>query len=247
MTRSEVLAITSDGNSLVGGAELVDEARGMVVLLHGIPSVAPPDPNDHGYPGLARAVAEKGFSAVWADMRAVRGSSGNFSIEGWVRDVAAIVETARERKTTGPLVLVGSSAGGTVSAVAVGRGLEVDGLALLAAPAHWISFARDPLAGVERIRSQAGMPLSDDVLADPTAWAAEFNNVVAVDAVANVTVPVLVVHGTADDVVPVSHADELAHAAPQAELVIVDGAPHQLRRDPRTLAVLFDWLEKIAR
>jgi pimeloyl-ACP methyl ester carboxylesterase len=189
-------------------------------------------------------------------MRAVRGSGGYFSIEGWVRDATAIVAAARELQPTSgglgrranksvPLILVGSSAGGAVSAVAVARGLEVDALALLAAPAHWASFAANARAGAARIVEQAGMQLAEDVLADPQAWADEFLTVSAVDAMPDIHIPTLIVHGTADDVVPVGHADELARAAPHAEAQIVDGAPHQLRRDPRALEVVFDWLDKL--
>jgi pimeloyl-ACP methyl ester carboxylesterase len=125
--------------------------------------------------------------------------------------------------------------------------LEVDGLAILAAPAHWVSFASDPRVGMTRIVEQAGMPLAEDVLADPAPWADEFASVVAEDALRNVHVPTLVLHGSADDVVPVSHAGDLARSAPHAETHIIEGAQHQLRRDPRALEILFDWLGKLPR
>jgi pimeloyl-ACP methyl ester carboxylesterase len=87
------------------------------------------------------------------------------------------------------------------------------------------------------------MPLAAEVLDDPTAWVAEFDAVVAERAISKVKVPVLIVHGTGDDVVPVDHAHRLAEAAPAADLRIVEGAPHQLRRHPEVVALVADWLE----
>ncbi len=239
------IQISCDGNVLKGGAFVPDDAERSVVLLHGIPSVAPPDPSDTGYRGFARAFAEQGWVAGWADMRAVRDSEGYFSIEGWVTDVAAIVGAVRDLKPTRFFALVGSSAGGAVSTVAVSRGLHVDALALLAAPAAWLSFAADPVAGLTRITQEAGMTVAPDVMEDPSAWAAEFDAVVTRDAIADVRVPVLVVHGDADDVVPVDHAAEITARAEEAELHIIKGAAHQLRRDERALRVLMQWLDRV--
>src|ERR687896_1085645 len=89
------LEVSSDDLRLAAGACVPDEPVGLIVLLHGIPSVNPPDPGDEGYPGLARRFASSKWLAVWADMRARGRSPGHFSIEGWVRDARAIVEQAR--------------------------------------------------------------------------------------------------------------------------------------------------------
>ena len=240
------LEISSDGNLLTGAALVPEDADRTLVLLHGIPSTAPPDPDDEGYPGLARRFADAGWVAGWADMRAVRGSSGFFSIEGWVADVAAIVASVRALKPTGFVALVGSSAGGAVASEAVARGLQVDALALLAAPAAWVSFAGDPRAGVDRITREAGMAVTPEVIEDPTEWAAEFDGVGTRESISRVDVPVLVLHGDADDVVPVDHAIDIAAAARDAELHILKGGAHQLRRDERAVHTLVQWLDGLS-
>jgi pimeloyl-ACP methyl ester carboxylesterase len=240
------LEITSDGNVLVGGAFIPDGASRSVVLLHGIPSISPPDPDDVGYPGLARTFGEAGWVAAWADMRAVRNSPGFFSAEGWVTDVASIVAAVRALHPTSFLALVGSSAGGAVSTEAVARGLDVDALALLAAPAAWVSFAGDPVAGLARVTGDAGMAVAPEVIQDPTAWAAEFDSVTTMESIKRVQVPVLILHGDADEVVPVDHAGDIAAGAVDAELHIIKGAAHQLRRDERALATLMRWLEGLS-
>ena len=238
------LQVECDGNALKGGAFVPDDADRSVVLVHGLPSIAPPDPDDPGYRGFAQMFAEQGWVAGWADMRAVRESEGYFSIEGWVTDVAAIVGAVRDVKPTGFVALVGSSAGGAVSTVAVARGLKVDALALLSTPAAWVSFAGDPVAGLTRITQEAGMVVAPDVMKDPTAWAAEFDVVVTRDAIADVDVPVLIMHGDADDVVPVDHAADISMGARDAELHIVKAGAHQLRRDERALQTLMQWLDR---
>ena len=219
------------------------------MLLHGIPSAAPPEVDDTGYEGLAERFAEAGWAAAWGEMRGVRESQGHFSIEGWVRDARAIVDAVRtiEGLAGLSLALVGSSAGGSVAVEATKRGAPVNALALLAAPAAWVSFADDPPAAVKKITEEAGMTLAEEVLADPTAWIGEFETVVTENSVVDIRVPLLIVHGTADDVVPVSHASRIADRARNPEVKIIDGALHQLRRDDKAVEIVLDWLERTFR
>lgn len=244
MTGVRDLVVTCDGLRLTGGACIPERARAVVVLLHGIPSAAPADPRDEGYAGLARRFGAKGFAAVWADMRGAREAPGFFSIEGWVRDATAIVDAARNLKeaTDLPVALVGSSAGGVVAAEATRRGAPVDALVLMAAPAAWVSFAADSASAVSRITKEAGMRLAPDVLADPNDWAAEFGRIATEQTIADLRMPILVVHGSDDDVVPVGHAGRIAAAALGADLRIIEGASHQLRRNDEAIAVVVDWL-----
>lgn len=223
-----------------------ESPRGVLLLLHGIPSVNPPDPDDRGYAGWAEDLAAKGWLAVWGDLRARGASPGYFSIEGWVRDALAVIDGVRNLESARdlPLALIGSSAGGCVSAEAIRRGAKVEALALLGAPAAWLFFAGDGPAGVQRITAEAGMALAPEVLEDPTSWAAEFETITTEDAIAEVKVPTLILHGTADDVVPVEHAHLIAARSTAAELVLIDGAPHILRHDTKAMTVLDEWLDR---
>ena len=241
------LPVSSDDHALAYSYVTPDDPRGIVLLFHGIPSVNPPAPDDRGYPGWAEDLAGKGWLAVWGDLRARGASPGYFSIEGWVRDALAVIDAARdvEEARNLPLALIGSSAGGCVSAEAIRRGAKADALALLGAPAAWLFFAGDGATGVRKITQEAGMALDPAVITDPSSWAAEFETITTENAIAEVRVPTLILHGTADDVVPVEHAHMIAERAPAAELVIVDGAPHILRHDPKAMTVLEDWLDRV--
>jgi uncharacterized protein len=239
------VTVTSDGLALPAGAALPAHRRGMVVALHGLPSTAPRAPDDDGYPGLGRRFAQRGWAALWVRMRAAAGAPGHFPLRGWVRDARAAVAAARRLEPALPLALLGSSAGGAVSLQALVEGAPVDALVLLGTPAEWVSFAATPEAGLLRITRDAGMAVAPEVSADPSQWAAEFTGMVPEEAAARTGVPVLVVHGSDDEVVPVAHAHRLARRAPAAELRVLDGAPHQLRRLPEVVPLVVEWLERV--
>jgi alpha-beta hydrolase superfamily lysophospholipase len=243
--RERELKVSVNELTLSGGVCAVEGARLGVLLLHGMPSIAPPDPGDEGYPGLARAVAAQGFSAAWLNMRAAKGQPGSFSIEGWVKDATAAVAalTAQDFRDL-TVVICGSSAGGAVAAEVVRRGAPVDGLALLAAPAEWLSYSAHPQAGLERITQDSGMAVAQEVLADPAAWGEEFRRVSTETSLAGVHVPVLIVHGDEDVVVPPEHAARISTACPQAEVHMLPGGSHQLRKDPRAMQILLEWMER---
>ena len=58
--------------------------------------------------------------------------------------------------------------------------------------------------------------------------------------------PLLVVHGSDDDLVPVFDARVLVDAHGDAELRIMNGAGHRVRHDPRAIAVLLGWLDRVS-
>lgn len=219
--------------------------RAVAVLLHGIPSVAPRDPLDEGYEGLARRFAERSMAALWADLRGVRDAGGFFSIEAWVDDARSLVEAASAVVDDTPIVIVGSSAGGAVALEAAARGAELAAVVCLGTPAAWGSFATDGAEGIRRIERDAGMKVSSGAVAAPDEWASEFDRVTAMSSIEHVDLPVLVVHGTDDDVVPVDHAFLLGRASPRARVEILQAAGHQLRREPRAVELVLDWLEEV--
>jgi pimeloyl-ACP methyl ester carboxylesterase len=245
--KESTLSILCDGHRLAGGAASPEDPRGLVLLLHGIPSVTAPEPGDEGYPGLARTFAAAGWVGAWVDMRSVRGSPGDFSIQGWVRDARAAFDAARtlDGASALPTAVVGSSAGGAVAAELVRRGAPVNALALLAAPAQWLSFAVDAEEAFRRVVDEAGMTVAASVRESPEEWMREFDEVATERSMIGVRVPTLIVHGDADDVVPVDHAGRIADRAPNAEARIVVGAGHQLRRDPEATSIVLEWLARV--
>ena len=60
----------------------------------------------------------------------------------------------------------------------------------------------------------------------------------------NARVPLLLMHGDEDELVPESDSRSIAEAHGSAELHIIPGGGHRLRHDPRAIAMLIGWLDR---
>jgi uncharacterized protein len=81
---------------------------------------------------------------------------------------------------------------------------------------------------------------------DPDAWIRAIANLDPIAAAERIEPrPWLLVHGSADDVVPVDDARQLAAAGGDCvDLRIVANGQHRLRHDPRAIAALLGWLDR---
>jgi putative redox protein len=79
----------------------------------------------------------------------------------------------------------------------------------------------------------------------PEEWLGNFERVSPVKYIAEIAPrPLLLVHGSQDDMVSVSHAYKLyAEAGEPKNIVIFSNAGHRLRRDNRAVAIVIDWLK----
>jgi pimeloyl-ACP methyl ester carboxylesterase len=64
---------------------------------------------------------------------------------------------------------------------------------------------------------------------------------------AQINTPLLVLHGTADTLIPASHARALAAAAPRADLELVPGYGYELAFEPVAQARILAWLDALQR
>ncbi|MFN2641084.1 MAG: alpha/beta hydrolase family protein [Actinomycetota bacterium] len=240
------MALRSGSLTLEGHFLAAENPRAAVILLHGMPSGAPPDPNDPGYAGLAEVFAKRGYSALHFNFRGAHGAPGEFSLEGWAEDVGAALDAVAEIDDSLVRVLVGSSAGGAVAIRAASRRPDVGAVASLAAPAGYESITKDPAGAVQRLRN-VGMLRDPAFPPDLDAWLREFEEGSPEKHAARIAPRhLLVIHGDADEVVPYTHAERIfAAAAEPKELVRISGGRHRLRRDERALAALFDWLDHL--
>ena len=236
-----------DGLRLVGEQVVPAGAHVLLVLCHGIPSGNPPDPADPGYAGLASDLASHGYGAVWFNFRGSRSSPGNFSAQGWCRDLGAVADLLARQHDL-PLVAIASSAGGATAIVAAAESGRFEAVATLAAVASLretgLLSSTDAL--LQRFRN-AGIIRDPAFPSDRDAWLEEFDQTSALDHIGRISPkPVLLVHGTADDVVPYHHAELLFEGAKAPkELVRIEGGGHQLRRDPRAIDAVLEWLGRL--
>jgi putative redox protein len=122
---------------------------------------------------------------------------------------------------------------------------EIRGVAAMSPPADFADWAADAPRFLETCRD-LGVVRAPDFPADFAAWAQELKEVRAIAAIDHIPPrPILLVHGTDDDVVSMADARALADAAEdQIELRLINGAGHRLRHDPRAVAVLLGWLDR---
>jgi putative redox protein len=219
-----------------------------VVLCHGFPS----GPGGGGaaggtYPALADRIAnELGWMALFFTFRGAGQSEGQFSLGGWLDDVFAAIDHMRSLDSVNGVWLAGFGTGGSLCVCAAARDQDVRGVAALAAPADFDDWAGQPRRLLEHAReielvSASTYPSSVDT------WSRDLRTIRAVECVADLAPRhLLVVHGTEDDLVPDFDARVVADAHGSAELRIISGAGHQLRDDPRAVAVLLGWLDREA-
>jgi pimeloyl-ACP methyl ester carboxylesterase len=198
------------------------------------------------FPALADRLAdEAGFRVVVGLLRGVGEAGGDFSADGWLEDLAFLLD--REVGSKDPVWLVGYGLGGALALRHSVTDRRVRGVAVLAAPSDLASWLTDAPTVVERCRAM-GVIRSVGFPPDLPRWAQAMVALDPLDAVGRLgDRSLLVVHGTEDTAVPVAAGRELAGAARTTgtvDLRIVPGAGHGIRTDHRSVATLIGWLER---
>jgi putative redox protein len=139
--------------------------------------------------------------------------------------------------------VLGFSGGAAVSIYTAARDARVTSVVACACPAEF-SMVGNPQTLVEYFRS-IGVIRDPDFPHSVEEWISGFRLVSPLDYVAAIAPrPILLVHGSSDQVVPVSHAHRLyAQAKEPKQIAVIDGAGHRLRQDERAMALVIDWLK----
>jgi len=241
-------AITSGGLRL--GAHFARPPGGRVpglVLCHGFPS-GPRGAATSGatFPELADRIArEAGWAVLTFNFRGTGASEGDFSIAGWRADQRAAAEWLWARDDVTGVWIAGTNLGGSLAISTAADDARIRGVAVLAAPVNMRDWTRDPARFLEHARAM-GVIRNPAFPHDVNAWVRGITELDPLRIARRLPPrPLLVLHGTADDVVPVSDARALADAAaPASELRLVHAAGHRLRHDPRAVAALLGWLDR---
>lgn len=241
---------TSDGLSIAGYLARPRYARGTrvpgLVICHGFPPTATGGAQSaRSFPELAdRISTEMGWMVVVFTFRGCGDSEGDFSLAGWLRDLEAAVAFLGSREEVSGVWLAGFGTGGALAICAASEYPSVRGVAAVAAPADFDDWASHPRRLLQHARELGIMP-------DPSAppafdqWARELKSIRAVACVSRMAPrPLLVLHGSEDEAVPVFDARVLADAHGSADLRIIEGGAHELRHDPRAVAILLGWLDR---
>lgn len=215
-----------------------------VVLCHDFPT--PPRgslASGLTFPELADRIArELGWMVFTFNFRGTGGSEGDFSVGGWFADLTAAVDLLSARDDVNGVWLMGTGAGGTLALCAAASDERVRGVATLGAQARLRGW--DTPRFIDHCR-RMGVLRTPGAPKDPAAWNRE---IAGVDAIASARKlaprPLLVLHGSDDDVAPIDDARILAEAHGDAELRVVLTAGRRIRHDPRAVASLLGWLDR---
>jgi fermentation-respiration switch protein FrsA (DUF1100 family) len=217
-----------------------------LVITHGMPHASGGGRLSAGtFPELAERIAgEMGWMALVINFRGCGDSSGDFSLRGWLDDLLAAARFLRGLDGVKGVWTSGFGTGGALSICAAAHDSGIRGVAAMGAPADFDDWASHPRRLLQHARDTG-------IIRQPTfppqfePWAREIREVRAIAAIDRVAPrPLLVLHGSEDDVVPVFDARVLADAHGDADLRIVEGAGHQLRHDPRAVSILLGWLDR---
>jgi len=251
--KTESISWKSDGLMIRGEIYLPSgppEPFPALILCHGIPAKVK-SPDDRGYPLLAERFCGEGFFVVTFNFRGAGLSEGDFDILGWARDLEKGLNTLylRPEVNRKRIFLMGFSGGAAVSIYVAALHKEVAAVVSCASPAEFrdLSTAK----GLEDFLAHArdvGIVRNPHFPRSMEIWKKSFKAVRPIDWVERIPPrPLLLIHGTCDDVVRVSHARRLYEKVEgKAELFIIEGAGHRLRVEEKAMEKAVAWLKKLA-
>lgn len=219
-----------------------------LILCHGFP-IGPIDARRAAgtFPQLIdRIVYDIGIPAMTFNFRGCGQSTGDFSLQGWIDDLRAAIEHLRRETGVERAILVGTNTGGSIAICVAADDPRVCAAGLLSPRADFDDWAEQPRRFLDHAREigairTPGFPTSMD------EWSRAFRRFRPVPAAKRFAPrPMLVMHGEDDDSVPTSDARQLAQAHGDAELALFPGAGHRLRHDPRAVAVMLGWIERVS-
>lgn len=245
MLQEKITFANGRGDTLSGVLHHPSAApRGAVILCHGMES----DKNSEKLVFLGSKLAEAGVLALRFDFACSGESTGDFqdiTYSGEVEDLKAAFSLVCGRQA-GKTAVFGSSMGGTVAVLFAAREPGVAAVVALAAPVHPEKFPRRMLSAAQLqdwrdrgFTQYNGQRLNVSLLED-------LERLNVAQSARNVKCPVLILHGDADEVVPVSEAFELRDSlAGPKQLSILSGTDHRIS-DPvlmkRAVEETLDWL-----
>jgi len=203
------------------------------ILCHGMES----NKESEKLVALSRRLAEKGILALRFDFACAGESGGKFeeiTYSGEVEDLRAAFDLILKYRV-GKIAILGSSMGGTVAVLFAAEEPRVAALVTIAAPCHPERITQKLLMPeqVENWRRSGfvmyhGRRINVSLLDD-------LQEIHVPEAAGKVSCPALVIHGDADDTVPVEEAGELfTELRGLKKIRILKGADHRLS-DPALL------------
>lgn len=214
--------------------------RELVVIGHGVTG----NKDRPHLVALAGELAAAGIASLRISFSGNGESEGEFTastISKEVEDLGAVLDVLPGWDIT----YVGHSMGAAVGVLRASRDARIKRLVSLAGMAHPAEFAQREFGaqqpGKDFMWDDEDCPLGETFMRDMAAIPS------VADAARAITAPWLLVHGTADDVVPISDSEALVQAvgADRVNFLRIDGANHGFAEahTPIMVAAVTDWLK----
>ena len=241
------ISVTNQGQSIYGVAyipQTEQEKVPFVILAHGLGGSYQ---NNLAY---AEQLASHGVAAYTFDFRGgggsrSEGSSTEMSVMTEVSDMEVVLDAAKEWEfvDTDRIALLGTSQGGAVSAITAARHPDEIAGAMLLYPAFLVSDAvHEQFDSLEEVPDtflfnwiMAGKPYVEDM------WDYD-----VYDEIGNYNKKVLLMHGSADGIVPISYSERAADTYQDVEYFVIDGAGHGFSGSAfdESVGHIFDYLQE---
>lgn len=242
----EKLSLTSEDGYLFKAVTFSpeEESHKWVLLLHGYTGW-----KEELYP-IAFQYVQKGYHALVPDMRCSGESEGDFIGMGWTDrlDNMLWLNEILARDPEAEIVIHGQSMGAACALMMSAEALPSQVSAIVSDCAYTDAYSMF----AKQMKDWFGLPsfpLLDSMnLVLQLRGGYDLKDASALEAVKKTRLPVLIIHGDQDDMVPVEMAYELYEAAGgEKELLIVPGAGHAQAVDKDSEAyydTVFDFLDK---
>jgi alpha/beta superfamily hydrolase len=245
----KTIRLQADGLELAGELYIPskDKVHPTLCICHGIPAV-PHDPADRGYTLLAQRFCLAGFITLIFNFRGTGKSQGNLDILGWSRDLQAALDFLYNLKEVNKnhCCLLGFSGGAAISVYTAAHDTRISSVVTCACPAdfHSLSQKETPVDTIQRFR-QIGAIRDKDFPPSIEEWQRGFETVTPVEWIDKISPrALLLVHGDADELIPLEHAHRLYQKAKEPkELEIIPGAKHKMRLEKAAMDFVLDWLK----
>ena len=187
---------------------------------------------------IASGLAARGFAVLRFDFTGLGGSEGDFADTNFstnIDDLVAAANALREA-LSGPRLLVGHSLGGAAVLAAASRIPEVEAIATIGAPADVNHIEKSFGCHLDAIEEngEAEVSLAGRPFTIKKQFLDDLDRHELKDIVADLKIPLMVMHSPIDDTVGIDNASELFIAAKHPKsFVSLDTADHLLsdRRD----------------
>lgn len=215
LTYQDIFFDSADGTRLHGWfLPAKDNAKGTVLHLHG---------NAENISTHIFSVAwlpDEGFNVLLFDYRGYGRSEGEPSLQGVHQDFDAALHWLLDKQGAGPVIVFGQSIGGAIAIYGVAHSdarESIDALVVESAPSSYREIAREKLAGfflTWPFQWPLSLTISD-----------EYSPIHAIKDIEDL--PLLLIHGNRDKIVPIHHGRRLYQAAnPPKDFWLVDDGGH---------------------